>query len=74
MYLNEDGTAQHRVSCTSFTRTTSYGLKRVYLKALRGRIRKVTPRVEALHADLQEEFDILRKLGVKFNWKKLHAL
>ena len=47
---------------------------RVYLNARKGRGRKRAPWVRALHRDWVEEFDRLRKLGVKFNYRNLQSL
>lgn len=58
----------------SITKNTRRGLKRVNLKAHKGRGRKRESWVEALHKDLREEFDRLRKLGVKFNHSTLRLL
>lgn len=59
---------------TSLTRVSKVGLQRCRLKARSGRGRKRALWVEALHADLREEFDRLRKLGVKFNLTTLRYL
>ena len=54
------------VSCNEF--------KRVYVKARSARGRKRGPWVLALRRDLVDEFERLRKLGVKFNLQNWRAL
>lgn len=46
---------------------TNNGLKVHVAKSISGRGRRVTPWVSALHVESLEEFERLRKLGVKFN-------
>ena len=58
----------------SITRVTRAGFKRVYVKARAGRGRKRAGWVEALHVALLEEFERLRKSGLKFNGNLLRHL
>ena len=60
-------------SC-SITRVSRNGFTRLFSKALPGRGRKREALVLALHKDLVEEFDRLRRLRVKINLGNLRAL
>lgn len=73
-YTAHDGTCSTHGVNTSITRVTSIGPKRVRLKAKPGRGRKRAQWVSALYEDLRDEFDRLRKLGVKFNMVTLKHL
>ena len=72
--MTSDGKIIIRGNTSSITRVTRGGLKRVYIKARPGRGRKRAAWVDAVHQDLREEFDRLRKLGVKFNICTLKSL
>ena len=56
------------------TTSDTIGRKRVYIKASEGRGRKREEWVEWLYAELVDEFDRLRKLGVKFSPALLRTL
>lgn len=73
-YPDEGDRSNLRGETSVVSRQTKIGLKRVNLKAREGRGRKRASWVKALHADLRDEFDRLRKLGVKFNHRTLRAL
>lgn len=70
--LSESGI--HGVESSSLTRVTNIGLQRTRLKARPGRGRKREAWVNAIHEDLREEFDRLRRLGVKFSLNTLRDL
>lgn len=73
-YEDENGSVVRRGASTSITRMTKEGPRRVRMKARIGRGRRRLSWVEALQCDLREEFDRLRKLGVKFNLNTLRSL
>lgn len=73
-YQDEEGLVKTRGETSSVTRVTLQGPKRVRLKARKGRGRRRLPWVEALYSDVLDEFDRLRKLGVKFNLTTLRHL
>lgn len=73
-YVNDNGDFTLRGTTSTVTRITKAGPKRVQLKARAGRGSKRAKWVDALHLDLREEFDRLRKLGVKFNLTTLRHL
>ena len=58
----------------SIIRVTRVGFKRVYIKARKGRGRKRAAWVEALHIAPMDDFDRLRKTGLKFKAKLLRHL
>ena len=67
-----DDTNRHVQQTTSLTKVTNVGLQRKRLKARIGRGRKRS--AWALYIDVRDEFDRLRRLGVKFNISTLLAL
>ena len=58
----------------SVSTVTRKGLKRVATKVKDGRGRKRTAWVVALRNDLVEEFERLRKIGIKFSAKTLRSM
>lgn len=73
-YTNQDGGMATQGMTIAITRVTRAGTKRSRLKARVGRGRRGQTWVEALHIELREEFDRLRKVGVKFNQTTLRHL
>lgn len=57
-----------------FVKHTNEGFKRHYCNARKCRGRKITPLVAALHADLGEKFNRMRKAGFKFNGRLLRQI
>lgn len=74
IYVNAASVVSLRGTASSLTRTVDGGRRRVNMKALPGRGRKRSQWVIALQDDMRVEFDRLRRLGVKFNYKTLEAL
>lgn len=73
-YEGENGDVITVGSTSCIRRNTTNGMKQVRLKAGTGRGRKRAAWVEALHIELREEFDRLRRVGVKFNLNTLRLL
>ena len=69
-----DGKLNRRAAISCITRNTTSGLKHVRLKAREQRRRKRAQCVEALHQDMHQELDRLRKAGVKFSLSTIRLL
>lgn len=72
--FESEKTVSGQVGQTSVTRVTDVGRQRYQMKARPGRGRKRKTWVEAFREDLREEFDRLRRLGVKFSISTLLVL
>lgn len=74
MKLDSKKSNEAERACLTISRNTPFGMKRISMKAIRGRGRKLLLWKKHLFADWRDEFDRLRKLGVKFNLRNLSAL
>ena len=74
LYTTDSGRSTLRGFHATITRRFLGTRARVDLKARKGRGRKRAPWVLALQRNWVEEFNRLRKLGVKFNYKNLQSL